>query len=220
MPKFDDHRGASRGADDAGLMPVVVQDDLTGEVRMLAYANAEALERTRSTHRATFFSRSRNSMWIKGETSGHVIDVREVRLDCDEDAALYLGDPHGPSCHTGSESCFGVAGGARTPLLLRLEAALEERKGAAAGASYTKSLYEAPERIGQKIQEEAGELARALSGESDERVASEAADVLYHLMVGLRHRDVALREVLAELDRRFGTSGHAEKAARGGSTPK
>jgi len=210
MPKFDDQ----------GLLPVVVQDDLTGEVRMLAYANAEALERTRSTHRATFFSRSRSSMWIKGETSGHVIDVRDVRFDCDEDAALYLGEPHGPSCHTGSESCFGAAGGARVPLLLRLEAALEERKGAAAGASYTKSLYDAPERIGQKIEEEAGELARALSSESDERVVSEAADVVYHLMVGLRHRNVPVRAVLAELDRRFGTSGHAEKATRGGGAQK
>lgn len=200
--------------DDKGLMPVVVQDDLTGEVRMLAWANAEALERTRATGRATFFSRSRDSIWVKGETSGNVIEVRELRFDCDEDAALYLGSPHGPSCHTGSETCFGSGGGERAPLLLRLEGALEDRKRGAASSSYTKSLYDAPERIGQKVREEAGELAEALANESDERVVSEAADVVYHLMVGLRHRDVPVRAVLAELDRRFGTSGHAEKAAR------
>ncbi len=211
MPKFDDK----------GLMPVVVQDDLTGEVRMLAYANADALERTRASGRATFFSRSRDSIWEKGESSGHVIDVREVRFDCDEDSALYLGEPHGPSCHTGSESCFGASANpsssgaiARAPLLLRLEGALEDRKKEPATKSYTKSLYDEPARIGEKIEEEAAELARALAGESAERVVSEAADVVYHLMVGLRHRDVPLRAVLAELDRRFGTSGHAEKATR------
>lgn len=201
--------------DDKGLMPVVVQDDLTGEVRMLAYANAEALELTRSSKRATFFSRSRNALWIKGESSGHVIEVREVRFDCDEDAALYLGEPRGPSCHTGSESCFGSSGAVpRSPLLVRLEASLEDRKKETATKSYTKSLYDQPSRIGEKIEEEAAELARALASESDDRVVSEAADVIYHLMVGLRHRDVPLRAVLAELDRRFGTSGHAEKAAR------
>jgi phosphoribosyl-ATP pyrophosphohydrolase/phosphoribosyl-AMP cyclohydrolase len=202
--------------DAQGLMPVVVQDDLTGEVRMLAYANAEALERTRATGRATFFSRSRDALWVKGETSGHVIDVREVRLDCDEDAALYLASPHGPSCHTGAEACFAQPDAARAPLLVRLEVALGERKRSDAGTSYTKSLYDAPARIGEKIEEEAGELARALASESDERVASEAADVVYHLMVGLQHRGVPLRAVLAELDRRFGTSGHAEKAGRPG----
>ena len=210
MPKFDE----------AGLLPVVVQDDLTGEVRMLAWANADALERTRSTGRATFFSRSRDAIWVKGETSGNVIDVREVRFDCDEDAALYLGTAHGPSCHTGSEACFGSNGGARAPLLLRLEAALEERKHGSASASYTKSLYDAPEKIGEKVQEEASELAQALAHESDERVVSEAADVVYHLLVGLRHRDVPIRAVLAELDRRFGTSGHAEKAARPQNRPQ
>jgi phosphoribosyl-ATP pyrophosphohydrolase/phosphoribosyl-AMP cyclohydrolase len=195
-----------------GLIPVVVQDDLTGEVRMLAWADPPALERTKKEGRATFFSRSRNAQWVKGETSGNFIDVREVRLDCDQDAVLYLGTPHGPTCHTGTASCFS---GEPRPLLLRLEAALEARKTSTEAKSYTKSLYEggAP-RIGEKLREEADELARAVADESDDRVASEAADVVYHLMVALRHRDVPVRAVLAELDRRFGTSGHEEKANR------
>lgn len=195
-----------------GLIPVVVQDDLTGEVRMLAYADSAALEHTKKEGKATFFSRSRNVQWVKGETSGNFIDVREVRLDCDQDAILYLGTPHGPTCHTGARSCFA---GEPRPLLLRLEAALEARKTSTGAQSYTKSLYEGgAARIGEKLREEADELARAITDESDERVASEAADVVYHLMVALRHRDVPVRAVLAELDRRFGTSGHEEKANR------
>ncbi len=161
---------------------------------------------------ARLFSRSRNSKWVKGETSGHHVDVREVRLDCDEDTALYLGRPNGPTCHTGSESCFG---GERAPLLLRLESTLEARKKSTGEKSYTKSLYEGGAlRIGEKIEEEAGELARAIDSEADSRVVSEAADVIYHLLVGLRHRNVSIVSVLAELDRRFGQSGHEEKANR------
>ncbi len=198
--------------DSEGLMPVVVQDDLTGEVRMVAYADAAALERTKTSGRATFYSRSRQSPWVKGETSGHFVEVRAVRFDCDEDTALYLGRPHGPTCHTGSESCFG---GGRAPFLLKLEAELEARKTSTGEKSYTKSLYEGGAlRIGQKLREEADELARAVDGEADSRVVSEAADVVYHLMVALRHRDVPLSNVLAELDRRFGESGHDEKASR------
>jgi phosphoribosyl-ATP pyrophosphohydrolase/phosphoribosyl-AMP cyclohydrolase len=199
--------------DSEGLVPVVVQDDLTGEVRMVAWANEQALEHTRSSGRATFFSRSRKAQWVKGETSGNFVDVRDVRLDCDEDTVLYLGRPHGPTCHTGTASCFQ---GARAPFLLKLEDALEARKTSKGDASYTKSLYEggAP-RIGEKLREEADELARAVDGEADARVVSEAADVVYHLMVALRHRGVSLSSVLAELDRRFGESGHDEKARRG-----
>lgn len=193
-------------------MPVVVQDDLTGEVRMVAYADAPALERTRTSGRATFFSRSRNAPWVKGETSGNFVEVRAVRFDCDEDAALYLGRPRGPTCHTGSESCFGEP---RAPFLLRLEAELEARKASTAESSYTKSLYEGgAARIGQKLREEADELARAVDAEADSRVVSEAADVVYHLIVALRHRGLPFKDVLSELDRRFGESGHDEKKKR------
>ncbi|HTJ85096.1 MAG TPA: bifunctional phosphoribosyl-AMP cyclohydrolase/phosphoribosyl-ATP diphosphatase HisIE [Polyangiaceae bacterium] len=208
--------------DAAGLVTVVAQDRLTGEVRMVAHANAEAVERTVSSGAAHFFSRSRNALWKKGETSGNVMRVHEVWLDCDADAVLYLVDPEGPTCHTGAPNCFvtridaSAKDGMRaTPLFVRLEEALEARKQRTGEKSYTRSLLDAgPEKIGAKIREEADELARAIASESTERVASEAADVLYHAMVGLLSRGVALRDVEVELARRFGVSGHDEKAAR------
>lgn len=206
--------------DAAGLVTVVAQDRMTGEVRMVAHADEEAVRKTLETGEAHFFSRSRNALWKKGETSGHVLRVAEVWADCDADALLYLVDPDGPSCHTGAPSCFfervGANGGARpAPMLVRLEEALAARRAATSEKSYTRSLLEAgAPKIGAKLREEADELARAIAGESDERVASEAADVLYHAMVGLLSRGVPWRAVEAELARRFGVSGHDEKASR------
>ncbi len=212
--------------DEKGLVTTVVQDALTGEVRMVAWMNAEAFERTRTTRKATFFSRSRNTLWTKGETSGNELHVVDVRIDCDGDTVLLLVDPKGPSCHTGARTCFfaSIADGAlrsdesdesALPALSDLEREIASRKSSDAGKSYTKSLLEGgAAKIGGKLREEADELARAIDGETDERVASEAADVLYHVMVGLAARDVSLRDVLAELARRRGTSGHAEKASR------
>jgi phosphoribosyl-ATP pyrophosphohydrolase/phosphoribosyl-AMP cyclohydrolase len=216
--------------DEQGLVSVIVQDHLTGEIRMQAFANEEAVRRTLQTGRATFWSRSRNEVWEKGSTSGNAVNVHRVLVDCDADSLLYVSDPQGNSCHTGAPSCFfrtldGPSGGTlseiqgsegRAPTLLgALEATLEARKGSTGGASYTKSLYEggAPV-IGAKIREEGGELAHAIEAENDDRVVSEAADVVYHLLVGLRWRGIGFRRVLAELARRLGTSGHAEKAAR------
>lgn len=201
------------------LLPVVVVDRLTGEVRMVAWASREALDATRRTGRATFYSRSRAALWEKGETSGNGMRVARVLVDCDEDTLVYEVDPEGPSCHTGAASCFfrDEAGdaAARGPLLVRLEEVLCARKDATAEKSYTKSLYDGgPGRIAQKVREEADELGRALEGEADDRVVSEAADVLFHAMVGLVARGLSVRDVLAELDRRFGTGGHAEKAQR------
>ena len=204
---------------DQGLLPVIAVDRLTGEVRMLAWANQEALDATLRTSRATFFSRSRGSIWEKGETSGNAMRVARVRVDCDEDALVYEVDPKGPSCHTGAESCFtrDVTGATveRGPILVRLDDVLEARKGAALEKSYTRSLYEAGAgKIGEKVREEADELARALESESDERTLEEAADVLFHVMVGLRARGLSVRQVLEVLAERFGTGGHAEKAKR------
>jgi phosphoribosyl-AMP cyclohydrolase / phosphoribosyl-ATP pyrophosphohydrolase len=203
---------------------VVVQDHLTGEVRMVAYATLEAVQKTLETRRATFWSRSRGELWEKGQTSGNEIRVHRVLVDCDADCVLYGSDPHGPSCHTGAESCFFqvLEGGALSPigdapqtLLGTLEAVLESRKTSTGVASYTKSLYDAgPAAISAKIREEATELGQALESESDDRVVSEAADTLYHLVVGLRWRAIPLRRVLAELARRLGKSGHDEKAQR------
>jgi phosphoribosyl-ATP pyrophosphohydrolase/phosphoribosyl-AMP cyclohydrolase len=219
--------------DDRGLVPAIAQDRLTGEIRMVAFANGEAIRRTLATGKATFWSRSRGELWEKGRTSGNDFLVTEVLVDCDADCVIYSGEPRGASCHTGAPSCFfralgadheltcpessGAAAGCDRPqtLLAALEGLLEARKTSTSGASYTKSLYDrgAP-AIGAKLEEEAGELGRALADESDDRVVSESADVLYHLLVGLRWRTIPLRHVLAELARRFGVSGHAEKAAR------
>jgi phosphoribosyl-ATP pyrophosphohydrolase/phosphoribosyl-AMP cyclohydrolase len=211
--------------DDRGLLPALVQDHLTGEVRMVGFANEEAIERTLATGLATFFSRSRGQLWEKGKTSGHSIRVHRVLVDCDADCVVYVGEPQGPTCHTGARSCFfreleseGIKARGEPPqtLLGTLEAVLESRKRATGTASYTKSLYDAgAPAIGAKIREEAGELAQAIAQESDERVVSEAADALYHVLVGLTWRAIPLRRVLAELGRRLGTSGLQEKAQRG-----
>ncbi|NLY93352.1 MAG: bifunctional phosphoribosyl-AMP cyclohydrolase/phosphoribosyl-ATP diphosphatase HisIE [Myxococcales bacterium] len=211
--------------DERGLVTVVVQDVYTGEIRMLAHANRDAVELTLRTGEAHFFSRSRNAMWKKGETSGNSIAVYEVHADCDGDALIYLGRATGPSCHTGEATCFftkleldgeGRAETAR-PTLLSLEYELEARRSASGEKSYTRSLLDAgPPKIGAKIREEADELARAIEGESDERVASEMGDLLYHAMVGLLFRRVPLADVMRVLRGRFGRSGHEEKASRKG----
>ena len=210
---------------DDGLITAVIQDRLTGQVRMVGHMNREALAATIATGRATFFSRSRGKLWEKGESSGHRLAVRSIHADCDADALLLLVDPVGPTCHTGSPSCFFRAvdaegraaeeGRDATVVLDALGREIEARKQSDAGKSYTRHLLDggAP-RIGAKIEEEAGELARAIAGESDERVASEAADVVYHVMVGLASRGLSLKDVAAVLAARAGTSGHEEKARR------
>jgi phosphoribosyl-ATP pyrophosphohydrolase/phosphoribosyl-AMP cyclohydrolase len=192
---------------------------------MLAYMNEAALARTLESGKATFFSRSRGQLWTKGETSGHFLLVRSVVADCDADTLLLLVEPVGPSCHTGRPACFFRrvdAGGAltdlpceATPFLSELGEVLYGRKQSTSEKSYTKSLLEAgPDKIGAKIREEAGELAEALKNETDERVLSEAADVIYHVMVGLTQRGLDWREVIEVLAKRTHRSGHAEKASR------
>lgn len=223
------------GAD--GLVTVVAQDRLDGEVRMLAHADRAALEATLRTGKAHFYSRSRRTLWMKGESSGHTLTVAEIWADCDGDALVYLVEPQGPTCHTERETCFfrRIEPGAEAeqapvarqsedtharPLLGLLWRQLEARQRAGGGRSYTRKLLDAgADHIGEKVEEEAEELARALRGESDARVVSEAADVVYHLMVGLLHRGLRFRDVEAELLRRFGTSGLVEKARRS-TTPQ
>src|SRR4051812_43947831 len=186
---------------------------------MLAFASPEAVKRTLETGRATFYSRSRGGLWEKGQTSGNGMEVSAVIVDCDADALIYQVTPRGPTCHTGAETCFyrrldgGDVPAATT--LLRLEATIASRKQSNAEKSYVKSLFDAgAPKIGEKLREEADELARAVASEDAVRVASEAADVVFHVMVALRSRDVSFDAVLRELDRRSGTSGHEEKAAR------
>jgi len=223
--------------DERGLVPCIVQDATTGTVLMLAWMNAEALRLTRETHAVHFWSRSRHTLWKKGETSGNTLAVVELRVDCDLDAVLVRAHPAGPTCHTGATSCFfhrdarshdlagtGDAGaeavdeiddGPALPILLRLGKIIDARRDATADKSYTKSLLDAGmPKILAKIAEEHGELAAELPAGADAKVIHETADLLFHVMVGLAARRIPIDAVLAELGRRFGTSGHVEKARR------
>ena len=192
-----------------GLVPCVAQDSRTGEVLTLAYMNAEALRLTLDTREVHFWSRSRQELWRKGETSGNTLALDGLRVDCDEDALVALVTPGGPACHTGERSCFyrdAKSGESPDPALFEaltvLERTLAQRQAERPEGSYTVELLADPERIREKVLEEAEEVARAARSESDERVASEAADVLYHLAVLLRSRDVVLADVLEVLDGR------------------
>jgi phosphoribosyl-AMP cyclohydrolase / phosphoribosyl-ATP pyrophosphohydrolase len=191
--------------DHDGLVPCVVQDWSTGEVLTLAYMNEQALRRTRDTGELHLWSRSRGEQWHKGETSGNVQAVRSLRLDCDGDTLLALVDPAGPACHTGERSCFHrgeVDRGAPYEALPALERTLRERARERPRGSYTVELLDDPGRIGEKVMEEAEEVARAAREESAERVDEETADVLYHLLVLLRSRGRSLADAERVLDGR------------------
>ena len=190
--------------DDRGLVPCVVQDWRTGEVLTLAYMNEEALARTRETGQTHFWSRSRRELWHKGATSGNVQTVRSLRYDCDLDAVLALVEPAGPACHTGQRTCFHNGDTAPAPheALPALERTVASRRDEQPEGSYTAALLADPPHIGAKVREEADEVARAAHGESDERVAEEAADVLYHLTVLLAARGLSLADALGVLNAR------------------
>jgi phosphoribosyl-ATP pyrophosphohydrolase/phosphoribosyl-AMP cyclohydrolase len=190
--------------DERGLVPCVVQDWRTGEVLTLAWMNAEALARTRATGEMHFWSRSRDELWHKGETSGNVQTVRAIRIDCDGDALLALVEPAGPACHTGERTCFfrGDMDAAPHEALATLQRTVAARDAERPEGSYTAALLDDPPRAGAKVREEADEVARAAADESDERVAEEAADVLYHLIVLLRGRGLSLADAERILDGR------------------
>lgn len=190
--------------DERGLVPCVVQDYSSGEVLMLAYMNEEALSRTRATGELHLWSRSREQLWHKGATSGNTQAVRALRVDCDGDALLALVEPAGPACHTGERTCFYRGELDATPheTLPGLERTLLERARERPAGSYTVELLDDPERIGEKVMEEAEEVARAAREESDERVDEEAADVLYHLLVLMHSRRRSLADAERVLDGR------------------
>jgi len=190
--------------DEQGLVPCVVQDWRTGEVLTLAYVNEESLARTRETGEMHFWSRSRGELWHKGETSGNVQRLKGLRIDCDGDALVALVDPSGPACHTGERSCFyrGDMEPAVHEALPTLERVIDQRRDASAQESYTARLLADPPHVGEKVREEAEEVSRAAAEESDERVAEEAADVLYHLSVLLASRDLAVADALRVLNER------------------
>ena len=187
-----------------GLLPCVVQDWNTGELLTLAYMNEEALERTRASGETWFWSRSRQELWHKGETSGNVQRVRELRWDCDNDTLLALVEPAGPACHTGARTCFHNGDTALAPheALPALERTISDRQANPIEGSWTAKLLADPPLIGEKVREEADEVARAARDESDERVAEEAADVLYHLSVLLASRDLSLADAYEVLNAR------------------
>ncbi len=191
--------------DERGLLPCVVQDWRTGEVLMLAYMNDEALRRTRATGQLHLWSRSREELWHKGATSGNTQTVHALRADCDGDTLLALVEPAGPACHTGERTCFHrgqLQPPAPCETLPALERTLEQRARERPAGSYTVALLDDPPRIGEKVMEEAEEVARAAREESDERVDEEAADVLYHLLVLLHSRNRALADAEQVLDAR------------------
>jgi phosphoribosyl-ATP pyrophosphohydrolase/phosphoribosyl-AMP cyclohydrolase len=187
-----------------GLLPCVVQDWRTGEVLTVAYMNEEALARTRESGETWFWSRSRQELWHKGETSGNVQRVRELRWDCDADTLLALVEPAGPACHTGERTCFFQHREANAPheALPALERVIDDRRANPREGSWTAKLLSDPPLIGEKVQEEAEEVARAAREESNERVAEEAADVLYHLTVLLASRDLTLADAYEVLNAR------------------
>ena len=191
--------------DERGLVPVVVQDWRSGEVLTLAYANAEAVARTRETGELHLWSRSRGELWHKGATSGNTQAVRALRVDCDGDTLLALVEPAGPACHTGARTCFHNGDTEQTApheALPVLERTLKARQAERPEGSYTVQLLDDPKLIGAKVEEEAEEVARAAREETDERVDEEAADVLYHLAVLLRSRGRDLADVQEVLDGR------------------
>jgi phosphoribosyl-AMP cyclohydrolase / phosphoribosyl-ATP pyrophosphohydrolase len=193
--------------DDRGLVPCIAQDWRTGEVLTLAYMNAEALRRTRETGEIHFFSRSRQELWHKGGTSGNTQAVRAIRYDCDGDALVALVEPSGPACHTGERTCFhrgDVGSWAPYEALPSLERTIASRAAERPAGSYTTTLLDDPGLAGAKVQEEAEEVVRAVREESDERVAEEAADVLYHLAVLMRGRGLSFADAERILDGRHG----------------
>lgn len=206
--------------DERGLVPVVAQDARTGEVLMLAWANREALQRTRDTGRAHYWSRSRGALWMKGESSGNAQEVVDVRVDCDADAVLYRVRQTGPACHTGERSCFHRLGedelpeaGDPRPMLARLEEIIANRERERPEGSYTTYLFaQGPDKILKKLGEETAETIIAAKNQDNAELRSESADLLFHLMVLWRARGLNADEVWGELERRFGA------APRAGST--
>jgi len=186
-----------------GLVPVVAQDRASGDVLMLAWADAEAVAKTAETGLAHFWSRSRKALWRKGETSGNTLRVVEARADCDKDALLLVVEPAGPACHTGARSCFGDVSPTAAGMLEELARVVRLRAQAPPEESYTARLVaKGQAAVLKKIGEEATEVVLAASAESDERLASESADLLFHLLLALDQRRVPLASVMDELRRR------------------
>jgi len=186
-----------------GLVPAIVQDAQTGKVLMLGYMNRVAYEKTRETKRVTFFSRSRQKLWTKGETSGNFLHLSEIRVDCDGDTLLVKARPEGPTCHTGADTCFDEINRADAPFLWELEKVIADRKAQPLPESYTCQLFEKGiKKIAQKVGEEATEVVIDAVADDVPRLKEEVADLLYHLLVLLAEKDVSLDEITEVLEKR------------------
>jgi phosphoribosyl-ATP pyrophosphohydrolase/phosphoribosyl-AMP cyclohydrolase len=186
-----------------GLMPAIIQDARDGRVLMLGYMNTEALDKTIDDRRVTFFSRSKQRLWTKGETSGHHLELVDIAVDCDQDTLLVQAIPHGPTCHTGTDTCFGQTHWPPVGLLARLQTLIESRRDGNPDESYTTRLLQGDlARCAQKVGEEGVETA--LAAVTGQKLDEEAADLLYHLLVCLTAADSSLDGALAELQRRRG----------------
>jgi len=186
-----------------GLVPAIVQDASTEQVLMLGYMNAESLEKTQKTGHVTFYSRSRKTLWTKGETSGNTLKLVSIAIDCDQDTVLVRALPAGPTCHEGTVSCFGDKGPQGLGFLAKLESLIEERKTADPESSYTAKLLQGPlHKAAQKVGEEGVETALAAIAESDDGLVYESADLIYHLMVLLSAKNIKLADVIKELQTR------------------
>ena len=186
-----------------GILPAIIQDAKTEQVLMLGYMNAESLTKTYETGLVTFYSRSRKTLWTKGETSGNTLRLVSIESDCDQDTLLVRATPTGPTCHEGTTSCFGDKGPQGLGFLAKLENLIEERKTADTDSSYTAKLLQGPlHKAAQKVGEEGVETALAAIAETDDGLVYEAADLIYHLMVLLTAKDVAFNDVISELQSR------------------
>ncbi|MBN8444320.1 MAG: bifunctional phosphoribosyl-AMP cyclohydrolase/phosphoribosyl-ATP diphosphatase HisIE [Gammaproteobacteria bacterium] len=190
---------------ETGLLPVIVQHAISGKVLMQGYANAEALRVTLSSKQVTFYSRSKQRLWTKGESSGHVLTLQNMVADCDLDSILLLALPHGPTCHVGTETCWHdeASNSPSLSFLTDLEQVIADRQGADPKSSYTASLFaRGVKRIAQKVGEEGVESALAAMAGDKEELKNEAADLIFHLLVLLRSQDLALNDVIDVLKAR------------------
>ena len=186
-----------------GLLPVIVQHWLSGEVLMLGYMNADALAQTQADGKVTFYSRSKQRLWTKGESSGNVLVLKGIRIDCDADTLLVQAEPHGPTCHLGTTSCFGEAVQPPLGFLAELDALVAQRHDERPDGSYTTKLFEGGiRRMAQKVGEEGVETALAAVAQDDAELLGESADLIFHLTVVLRARGLSLTDVSALLAKR------------------
>ena len=186
-----------------GLVPAIVQDYQTGAVLMLGFMNEEAVDKTQQTGRVTFYSRSRQTLWTKGETSGNFLEVVSLTADCDNDTLLIKAKPAGPACHTGAATCFGEADRSPTDLLTELEAVIDDRRNKQPEDSYVAKLFaKGINKIAQKVGEEAVELVIEAKDDDPGKFKSEAADLLFHYLILLRAKDVSIKDVLSVLEAR------------------